>query len=150
MNEIGKALPASVVGRRRHQNQRLAFGGQKLRQISPLTACIGDDMALVNNDDVPVRFFDVVPKLGVVFQCINGNNGFVVVFKRVFVGGQFGFYLGNAEAVQSYERNGEAIPKFLLKLKLPQNGLEGEHHDAFAASALDHFGQKDARFDGFA
>ena len=51
---------------RRGKDQAFATLGKEVRQFSTLTAIIGNDMTLIDNDNVPAGLFDIMTELRVV------------------------------------------------------------------------------------
>ena len=104
-------------------------------------------MSFVNDDNIPVGSFEEVAVFAILFDCVDGDDGLVVVVEGVVIGGDLGADTLQRGGVESGERDGEAGPKFLLKLG--EHGLDGEHENTPPFAAPDQFGEEDARFDGF-
>ena len=101
-------------------------------------------MGFVDHDDVPLRLLQVRAIFGVLLQCVDRDDGFVVVIERVVIGGDAAAYPLNADGVQPCQGDGEAVPELLLELR--QHALHGQHEDAPAASPGDEFAYEDASF----
>lgn len=109
-DDIGKALLVAIVWSGRREYHALTMLGEHLRKVTALAVGITDCMAFVNDDDVPLGLFDIMPELGVVLQRINGDDGLVVILKWILVGWYAALDAVNADAVKTDERNVEAIP----------------------------------------
>ena len=109
-DDIGKTLLVAIVWSGRREYHALTMLGEHLRKVTTLAVGIADRMAFVNDDDVPLGLFDIMPELGVVLQRINGDDCLVVILKWILVGWYAALDAVNADAVKTDERNVEAIP----------------------------------------
>lgn len=107
---LAKPLLVAIVWSGRREYHALTMLGEHLRKVTALAVGIADRMAFVNDDDVPLGLFDIMPELGVVLQRINGDDCLVVILKWILVGWYAALDAVNADAVKTDERNVEAIP----------------------------------------
>jgi len=134
---------------RRKQDQRVRAARQQLGQAGTHgVVSIRDVVALVDDDDVPGRVFEVVAVLQVALEGVHGDDRAVVVVERIVGGGDPASDAPDAGRVQTHQRDGEAVPELLLELR--QHALERDHQDAPATTAADQFGHQDAGLEGLA
>ena len=148
VHQVGEALGPAIVGRGRGEDQAVAGARQQAGQPVALAAGVGHVVALVDDDHVPVALFEVVTILGVVLQCVDGDDRAVVVGERILVGGDPGAHPLQADRIEAHQGNRKAHPDLLLKLG--QHGADGHHQNALPAAALDQLAEQDAHFDGLA
>lgn len=98
-------------------------------------APFGHVVGLVNDDDVPVGIFNVNVVFPVVFQGVYGDNGPVIIIKRIVVGGYAGTDTLDADGVQPGQGNGKPAPH--LFLELGEHALDRNHEDPLAFSPSD-------------
>lgn len=91
--------------------------------------------------------FQVGAILRILLQGVDGNDGFVVVIKRIVIGGDAGADTLNADGVQSHQRNRKPAPHFLLKLG--EHTLDSQNQNPFAAAPADQLADQNAAGQGF-
>ncbi len=99
-------------------------------------------MGLIDDDDVPIAFFEVDAEIAFLFQGVHRNDGLIVIVEWVGVSRNILADALDAGAVEAHERNGEARPQLLLELS--HHGLRCDNEDAFAFAETDRIGEQDA------
>ena len=89
--------------------------------------------------------FEPRTETSVVLQRINGNNGLIVIIKRILVHGNLTLNLGYSDTIQTDERNGKAVPDFFLELS--KDALQSTYKNALAATTTNHLTEEDAHLD---
>lgn len=90
-------------------------------------------VGFVNDDDVPVRVFQIMPVLNILLECIDGNNRTVEMMKRIVIAGNTMTHPLQALRIQARQTNGKAAPEFLLKLT--KHGLDRQHQYALSPTS---------------
>ena len=106
------------------------------------------DPAVVSEIDGLVKFGDTkrgVRKIHV--EGVDGDDRLVVVVEGVVVARNIVANPLQAGGIQPGERDGKAVPHFLLELG--HHALEGEHENALAPAPADQLRHQDAGFQGF-
>ena len=80
----------------------------------------------------------------IIFQGINRNNRLIVVKERIVVCWQLRTDLVNFIGIETYQRNGEAIPHFLLELR--HHGFPCHDQNTLALAAQNELAHQDACF----
>ncbi len=99
-------------------------------------------LPLVNHDDIPAGFLRKRPPDRGILDSINGDDGTIKAVERVMSGGELLSQAGNADGIQTYERDQEPAPQFLLKLR--QHTGHRNDQDPLSASSPDQFRNQDA------
>ena len=150
-DEAGEGLGLAVVGRSGREDQRVAVAGQDAcqgRSPGSTRAALGDVLALVDDDGVPVTVVQVLLVLLLLLQGVDGDNDLVEVVEGVLVRRDLRLDPLDAHRVEADQRDGEAGPE--LGLELGEDALEGDDQDALAAAAPDELREQDADLDGLA
>ena len=145
-HQIGKRLSRPVVRGGGSEYHRVALLGKKLCQVATKTVLVGHLVALVDHYDVPMGLFEPCPEAAVVLQCVDGDDGLVVIVEGILVERYLILYLCHSHAVETHKRYGKAVPYLLLKLG--KNTLQGANEYALATSATYHLGKEDPHLDG--
>ena len=116
VHQVGEALGLAVVRRGAGQDQRVAGPGQQRGEPAPLGVGVGDVVALVDDDHVPVALLQVGPVAAVVLERVDADDGPVEVVERVLVRRDLGPHPLEALGVEADQRDGEPGPEFLLEL----------------------------------
>ena len=103
------------MGGGRGEDEAIALPGQHPGQFAALAAVVGDGVALVDDDHVPARLFDVVLELSVL-QRIDADDGLVEVVEGILIGRQFGVQPSHPQTIELYQGDTEAVPQLLLEL----------------------------------
>ena len=133
--------------RGRQQDQGVRAGRQPLGELGALAAlgpdaALGDVLALIDHDDVPVGVFQKGPVVPVVLERVDRDDRLVEVVKGVLAGGQLLADALDAERIEPHQRDREATPELLLEL--PQHALGGDHQQPPPAPAANQFAAEDA------
>jgi len=127
----------------RQHDQRIGTMLQKVGQTithgkrGGIVASGRDIVRFVNNDDIPITFFQVCPVFSVLLECIDGDNGPVKVVERIVICGYAGTHPLYAHGIQARERYRESAPEFLLKLC--EHALDREDQNTLSLAPADQF-----------
>lgn len=150
VDQAREALGSAVVGRGRKHDEGVRALREKARQLRALAfrTALGDVVRLVDQDDVPVRFFQERAVLGALLQRIDRDDRAVDVEERVVPARNARHEALQAVAVKARQRNRETVPEFLLKLL--EHRLDSKNENSLPATARDQFGDENPRFERFA
>ena len=84
-HQVGERVGIAVMRSGRSENHAITMLRQELRQVTALAGVVGHRVAFVDDHNIPSRLLQPRSELCIILQRINGNDGLVVVVKRILV-----------------------------------------------------------------
>jgi hypothetical protein len=154
VHQAGEALGPAVVRGRGGEDQRITGLGEQAgeagahRGLAALDRALGDVLALVDDDHVPLAVLEISSVLLVLLERVDRDDRPIVEMERVHVGGDPLLHPLDAPGVEADQRDREAGPQLLLELL--EHRAQGDHEDPLATSAADQLGEENADLDRLA
>ena len=141
-----KTAGSSIMGRSGEQNQGVGPPGKEFRQLGTLGLVlpICHVLCFIDDNNVPIGIFQMYPVFHISFQCINRNNHFIIIEKRIVIGRKAGTNAGNTAGVQPHQGNRKTIPHFLLELG--HHTFYRNHKDTFPLAPGNEFRHQNTGF----
>jgi hypothetical protein len=148
VHQVGEGGGLAVMGGGRGQDQAVAGLGQEAGEAIALGVLVGDVVAFVEDDGVPVAGLQEGAVAPVILEGVDGDDHLFEHLEGILAGGNPAAEALDSGGIEADQGDGEAGPELLLELE--QHALHHHDQDAAAPASLDQLGEQDASLQGLA